>query len=65
MNLFKQMIPQTTPDMNWCNTELDYVKPNCMFEVSKDEGIKEAISWRNTQPSLKEVHQRKGVKYNF
>ena len=65
MFLFKQMTPETTPDTNWSNTELDHVKPICMFDVSKDEGLEEAISWRNIQPLLKEVHQRKGIKEKF
>ena len=36
-----------------------------MFDVSKDEELKEAFRWENTQPLLKEVHARKGVKFNF
>ena len=54
-----------TPEMNWTNIELDHVKPVCMFDVSKDEELREAFNWKNTQPLLKEVHQQKGSKFNF
>ena len=30
--------------MNWSNIEIDHVKPNCMFDISKDEELKEAFS---------------------
>ena len=51
---------QSTPEMNWLNIEIDHVKPICMFDVSKDEELKEAFSWRKTQPLLKKIHTRKG-----
>ena len=54
-----------TPDMNWSNTEIDHVKPNCMFDVSTDKHLGEAFNWKNTQPSLKNDHQQKGTKFNF
>ena len=51
---FKKWIEwQFTPEMNWPNIELDHVKPNCMFSVSKDDELREAFNWKNTQPSLK------------
>ena len=56
---------QFTPEMNWSNIEIDHVKPICMFDVSKDEDLKEAFNWKNTQPLLKEVHSHKGIKFNF
>ena len=56
---------QFTPEMNWSNIEIDHVKPICMFDVSDDEQLKQAFSWQNTQPLLKEVHQKKGIKFNF
>ena len=56
---------QFTPEINWSNIEIDHVKPICMFDVSKDEELREASNWKNTQPLLKEVHQHKGIKYNF
>ena len=51
--------------MNWSNTEVDNVKPICMFDVSKDEEIGEAFNWKNTQPLLKQDHLQKGTKFNF
>ena len=56
---------QFTPDMDWGNIEIDHVKPICMFDVCKDEELKEAFNWKNTQPLLKQDHQRKGIKFNF
>ena len=56
---------QFTPEMNWSNIEIDHVKPICKFDVSKDEELREAFNWKNTQSLLKEVHQHKGIKYNF
>ena len=56
---------QFTPDMTWDNIEIDHVKPICLFDVSKDEELREAFNWKNTQPLLKEVHQQKGSKFNF
>ena len=54
-----------TPEMNWSNTEVDHVKPICMFDVSKDGELGEAFSWKNTQPLLKHDHQEKGTKFIF
>ena len=51
--------------MNWSNIQVDHVKPICLFDVSKDEKLKEAFNWKNTQPLLKEVHAQKGTKFNF
>ena len=51
--------------MNWSNTEVDHVKPICLFDVSKDEELTETFCWENTQPLLEEIHQKKGTKYNF
>ena len=56
---------QFTPDMTWDNIEIDHVKPICLFDVSKDEELREAFNWKNTQPLLREVHQQKGAKFNF
>ena len=56
---------QMTPDMTWDNIEIDHVKPICLFDVSRDEKLKEALSWKNTQPLLKHDHQIKGIKFNF
>ena len=54
-----------TPEMNWSNIEIDHTKAICLFDVSKDEELKEAFSWKNTQPLLKHDHQLKGTKINF
>ena len=56
---------QMTPEMNWSNIEIDHVKAICIFDVIKDEELKEAFNWKNTQPLLKQDHQQKGIKINF
>ena len=56
---------QFTPEMNWSNIEIDHVKAICMFDVSDDEQLKEAFSWKNTQPLLKQDNRQKGTKLNF
>ena len=37
---------QMTPDMTWDNIEIDNVKAICMFDVSKEEELKEAFIWK-------------------
>ena len=56
---------QMTPDMTRDNTETDHVRPISSFDKSDDEQFKEAFNWRNTQSLLKEIHQKKGIKYSF
>ena len=56
---------QMTPDKTWENIEIDHVKSICMFDVSKEEELREAFSWKNTQPLLKQDHPQKGIKFNF
>ena len=51
--------------MNWSNIEIDHVKAICMFDVSDDEQLKEAFSWKNTQPLLKQHNRQIGIKFNF
>ena len=66
IDLYRKWIEfQMTPEMNWSNIEIDHVKAICMFDVSKDEELRKAFNWKNTQPLLKEVHQQKGIKFNF
>ena len=66
INSYRRWIEwQMTPEKNWSNIEFDHVKPICMFDVSKDEELKEAFSWKNTQPVLKHIHQQTGIKFNF
>ena len=55
---------QFTTEMSWSNTEIDHVRPICSLDVSKDEELREAFTWVNTQPLPKEVRSRKGSKYN-
>ena len=63
---FKKWIEwQMTPERNWKNIEIDHVRPISAFDLSDDEQLKEALNWRNTQPLLKEIHQKEGNKYNF
>ena len=54
-----------TPEMNWDNIEIDHVKTISLFDVSKDEELKETFSWKKTQTLLKKDHQQKGIKFNF
>ena len=54
-----------TPGMTWYNIEIDHVQPICLFDVTKDEEIKQAFNWKNTQPLLKEVLSQKGIKLKF
>ena len=66
IDLYRKWIEfQFTPEMNWSNIEVDHIKPICMFDVSHDEQLKEAFSWKNTQPLLKHDHRQKGTKFNF
>ena len=66
IDLYRKWIEwQMTSDMTWDDIEIDHVKPICLFDVSKDEELREAFNWKNTQPLLKEVHQQKGTKFNF
>ena len=66
IDLYRKWIEwQFTPEMNWSNIEIDHVKPTCMFDVTKDDELREAFNWKNTQPLLKHDHQQKGVKFNF
>ena len=51
--------------MKWTKIEIDHVKPICLFHVSKYEGNKKALNWKNTQPLLKDDHQQKGITFNF
>ena len=66
INTYKRWIEfQMTPDMTWDNIEFDHVKAFCLFDLSKDEELKEAFSWKITQPLLKHNHQQKGIKFNL
>ena len=66
IDLYRKWIEyQMTPEINWQNIEIDHVKAISIFDVSKDEELREAFNWKNTQPLLKEVHQQKGTKFKF
>ena len=66
IDLYRNWIEwQFTPEMNWSNTEVDHIWPICMFDVPKEEELKESFNWKNTQPLLKYDHQQKGTKFNF
>ena len=54
---------QMTPYMTLDKIVFDHVKPICMFDVSEDKEIKEAFSWKDTQPLLKHDHRFKGIKF--
>ena len=66
IDLYRKWIEFQFPsEMTWDNIEIDHVKPICMFDLSKDEELKEVFNWKNTQPLLKKDHQSKGTKFNF
>ena len=54
-----------TPEMNWNFIEIDHVKPICLFDASKDDELRQAFNWKNTQPLLKHDHVQNGIKLNF
>ena len=35
-----------------------------MFDVTDDAQLREAFSWKNTQPLLKRVRHQKGITFN-
>ena len=39
-----------TPDMAWDNIEINHVKAICIFDVSKEEELKEALSSKIPRP---------------
>ena len=49
------------PEMNWSNIEIDHVKPISSFDVTRDEGMREAFNWMNTQIRMKQVYQHKAI----
>ena len=56
---------QFTTEMNWTKVEMDHAKAICLFDVSKNEELKEAFTWRNTQPLLKHDHHLVRTKFNL
>ena len=53
-----------SPEMNWSNINMDHTKPIVPFDKSKDEELREASNWKNTQPFLKNDILQKGRKIN-
>ena len=41
---------QMSPEMNLLNIEIDHVKPVWIYEVSRDEELRETFCLKNTQP---------------
>ena len=54
-----------TSEVNWSNIEVEHVRPICLFDISKNEKLRKAFNWINTQPLSEENHQQKRTKYNF
>ena len=46
----KRIEQQMTTDMTWDNAEIDHVKPIYLFDVSDKDELKEAFTWKSTQP---------------
>ena len=44
--------------MKWVNNEIDHVKAICLFDMSKDEELRQAFNRKNTQPLIKHDHQK-------
>ena len=66
IDLYRNWIEyQMTPEVNWSNIKIDHVKAICLFDISKDEELREAFNWKITQPLLKHDHQKKGTKLNI
>ena len=56
IDLYRKWIEfQMTPELNWSNIEIDHVKAICLFDLSKDEELKKAFNWKNTQPYSKKT----------
>ena len=54
-----------SPEMNWSKIEIDHLKPICLFDVSKDEELREAFNWKNTQLLSKQAHIHKRTIFYF
>ena len=37
---------QMTPDLTWDNIKKDHVKPNCLFDISNIDELKESFCWK-------------------
>ena len=64
INLYRKWIEwQMTPEVNRSNIELGHVELISMFDVSKEEELKETFHLEELL--LKHDHQQKGTKFNF
>ena len=50
---------QRTPELKSSNCENDHVKPICLFDVFKDEELRDEFNRKNTQPLIEQVHKQK------
>ena len=56
---------QMSLEMNWSKIEIDRVETISLFDISKNEELKEWFNWINTEPLLKQVHRRKRTQFLF
>ena len=54
-----------TRKRDWSKIFIDDVKANVSFDISNDEGLRDAFNWESMSPLLKIVYLRTGGKYNF
>ena len=54
-----------TPEMNWSNFEIDLSKPICMFDISKDEELKDAFNWKRLNHFQSQIISKREVKINI
>ena len=66
IEIYRRLIEwQMNPEMNWSNIEIYHVQPIYMFDVTKDDDLKEGFNWKSTQPLLKPDLQHKVTNFNF
>ena len=56
---------QMTSEMNWKNIEIDHVKPISSYDAFKDEKMRKAFNWINTQHLLKKFIFKKDLNLIF
>ena len=52
-------------EITWNTIPIDHAQPSSSFDVSNEEGLREAFNWTNSQPKLKDDHVYKGNKLDF
>ena len=50
---------------SWSDIGINHVKPISSFDVLKDEGMREAFNWINTQLLVKKFQQHNGTKVDY